>query len=75
MPKMTHKWEKRIKVATFLSALAIANGMCRGPTGNVNHDTGLQTALHIAHETGHKWVVNLTVGVAWFLSPNRIGKC
>ncbi|XP_073255860.1 A disintegrin and metalloproteinase with thrombospondin motifs 18-like [Porites lutea] len=32
---------------------AVLNGICTGPTGNVNHDKGLQTALHIAHETGH----------------------
>ncbi|KAM7451841.1 metalloendopeptidase [Porites harrisoni] len=32
---------------------AVFNQICRGPTGNLNHDKGLQTALHIAHETGH----------------------
>lgn len=36
-----------------VGALAIANQICKRPTGNVNKDIGLQTSLHIAHETGH----------------------
>ena len=35
---------------------AIANRMCapKLPNGNINSDVGLQTALYVAHETGHK---------------------
>lgn len=34
---------------------AVANRMCapRLPNGNINSDVGLQSALYIAHETGH----------------------
>ena len=35
-------------------ALASFGYMCWKLSGNVNKDVGLQTALHIAHETAHK---------------------
>ena len=40
----------------FVLGRAIANRMCasRLPNGNMNSDLGLQTALYIAHEIGHK---------------------
>lgn len=41
------------------SALAIANQICAAPTGNVNQDIGLPTSLHLAHETGHKYVISV----------------
>ena len=37
--------------------LAIANQICSkagAGNGNINADVGLQTALHVAHEIGHK---------------------
>lgn len=34
-------------------ALANFGSICKRATGSVNQDIGLQTALHIAHETGH----------------------
>jgi len=34
-------------------ALANLNSICKKAAGSVNQDVGLQTALHIAHETGH----------------------
>lgn len=40
----------------IFSALAIANQICAVPTGNVNQEIGLPTSLHLAHETGHKYV-------------------
>ncbi|XP_078379474.1 A disintegrin and metalloproteinase with thrombospondin motifs 6-like [Oculina patagonica] len=36
-------------------ALASVNTICNWVDGNVNQDIGLQTALHIAHETGHNF--------------------
>ena len=43
----------------FLSGVANLNDMCRRIAGNVNSDVGIQTALHIAHETAHKWVITV----------------
>ncbi|XP_015758816.1 PREDICTED: A disintegrin and metalloproteinase with thrombospondin motifs 18-like [Acropora digitifera] len=38
--------------------VANLNEMCRRITGNVNSDVGIQTALHIAHETAHNMNVH-----------------
>lgn len=36
-------------------AVANFNSVCRSTPGTVNRDIGLQTAFHIAHETGHNF--------------------
>lgn len=40
-----------------VGGLAPSNSMCskKGSNGNIQADLGLQTALHIAHETGHNF--------------------